>query len=809
MVVRGAADRMAVAARRLAPIALPFILAVVLFAPATVGGKVLSASDLALFSPPFRQPPGTAPENPLQFDAGYVFEPDGLQVRRALRDVRLPLWTPWLSTGRPLLAAQQSAPLFPLTWIGVIFPYWESLAWIAVLKLTLAALGTILLARALGLRLGAALLGGIAFGFGTYLVDWLSHPHTNAYVVMPWLFLFADRLARTGEARDALCLGGLLGLAYLGGQPESSLLVTLPTAAWFVHRLLATRSARRQVLSKVALAGGALVLGLGLGAVMILPLVEALRESSETSRAGPPLPIRVAASIFFPEFWGRPDRVEVPGPVNFTERTLYVGVLPTLLAGAGLVARRPRGPQLFCAGLAVAALAVALDTGPIASVAADLPVLDRVNITRSLVLASFAMAMLAAFGFERLLAGTAAERRRMLVAAVILGVVPALVAFGANPTWLGDLADGFRRLLGGDPPPTEDVLAVASVLRWLLFAVAGLAFLAGLTLSHWPRAALIGAAGALVTADLLVMGWGYNPAITKEQASPATPPAVQVMRQLTDGGGRVVGIEGLEPNTASRWRLADARGHEQPSVERTGRLWYALGGGASASTEAVAPQNPRTPLLLDVFGVQAVLLAPSALRDSELVGAPSLRNDPIAYARQDGVVLEHPSALPPAFVAYSWRPSSGPDESVAMMAFGTSRQARDEPVIETPEAAPSGAARPASPARVVSRSDTEVTVEVRARAAGQLVLLDAFYPGWRAEVDGRSTPIRAANGAFRAVAVEPGRHEVRFSYRPASVVVGGAISIAAMAILVTGLLLSRRKTVREKVRASDPVPSPR
>src|SRR5919108_2729128 len=208
------------AARQLAPVAAPLVLAVVLFAPATIGGKVLSASDLPLYSAPFLdQPPGSAPENAHQFDSAYVFEPDGLLVRDALRDGRLPVWTQWLSAGRPLLAAQQSAPLFPLTWIGVIFPYWEALAWIAVLKLTLAGLGTVLLARALGLGLWPALLGGIAFGFGTYLVDWLSHPHANAYVVLPWLFLFADRLCRTRRAMEACGLGGLLGLAYLGGQP--------------------------------------------------------------------------------------------------------------------------------------------------------------------------------------------------------------------------------------------------------------------------------------------------------------------------------------------------------------------------------------------------------------------------------------------------------------------------------------------------------------------------------------------------------------------------------------------------------------
>jgi hypothetical protein len=796
MAPRRARHRWAAAGRRFAPVAVPFLLAVVLLAPATLGGNVLSAADLTHFEAPFPPPPaGVEPENELQFDSAFVFEPDGLRVREALREGRLPVWAPWLTAGRPLLAAQQSAPLFPLTWIGVVFPYWESLVWIAVLKLTLAALGTVLLARALGLALGPALLAGIAFGFGTYLVDWLLHPHANAYVVLPWLFLTAHRLARTGSIGAAAALGGALGVAQLGGQPESSLLVTLATVGWFIHRLLAERPPRPEAIGRAALGAGAAVLGLALGAVMLLPLIDALRESGETSRSGAPLPLRGSASLFFPEFWGRPDRGEVPGPVNFTERTIYVGVLPTLLAAMGLVTRRPRGSQLFFAALAAAALVAALDVGPVASVIRDLPVLDRININRSLVLASFAIAMLAAFGLDRLLAGTAAERRRMLVAAGVAGLLPAVAALAANPSWLGDIRDGARRLLGLDTPLTDDVVALASVLRWLVLAVLGLALLVAFT--RWPgrRAALVAAACALAVVDLLVMGWGYNPAISKEQADPPTPPAVDVMRRLTADGGRVVGIDALEPNMASRWELSDARGHEQPPVERTTRLWYALGGGASPSTLAVVPQDRRTPRLLDLFGVRAVLLDRSALRGTELIGAPPLQYDPIAYNGAGGVVLEHRSALPPAFVAYRWRRSANLNESLLHLALGTSSQAREDPVIET-DALPTGPPLPATPARVVARSDTSVTVAVRARAPGQLVLLDTFYPRWRAEVDGRDSPIRAANGAFRAVAVTAGRHEVRFFYRPASVLMGGAISIFALVVLMACVVLTRSKRRR-------------
>ena len=139
------------------------------------------------------------------------------------------------------------------------------------------------------------------------------------------------------------------------------------------------------------------MLGAGLAAVILLPLLEAINHAFASSRSQPPLPPSSIIALFFPKYWG----ILGGGPVNFAERTAYVGALPTLLAAAGLAARRPRGPQLFFAGLAVVSLAVALDTGPFGHAIHRLPVLDHANLVRVLVLASFAVAMLAAFGLQQ------------------------------------------------------------------------------------------------------------------------------------------------------------------------------------------------------------------------------------------------------------------------------------------------------------------------------------------------------------------------------------------------------------------------
>ena len=747
----------------------------------------MSASDVVLFSPPFPpQSTGAVPENPMQFDSAYVFEPDGLLVREALREGRLPLWAPELGAGWPLLATQQSAPLYPLNWIGVVFPYWESLAWIALLKLGLAGLGAFLLGRALGLRRGPALLGGVGFAFGTYLVVWLMHPHVNAYVLLPWLLFLGERLARSGSVPDAAALAGVLGIAFLGGHPASALIVAIAAAAWIAYRIAALDLSRPAAARRAGLAAAAGLLGAAIGAVMLLPLFEALGQSWNYSRSQPPLPIRSGLSLFFPEYWGRADRGPDLGPLNFTERTIYAGAVPAILAVAGLAARRPSGPQFFFAGLALAGLLLALDTGPIASAAGSLPVLDEIQLHRVLVLVLFGIAMLGAFGLQRLLDATPVERRRMLIAGALTALVPVLVVLLVNLSAVDELGGAVERLVGVTSPASNDALIMQSLLRWLLPALAAVALLAFALGRRRSSTLVAGVALAVTAIDLLAMGWGYNPAIPKAQADPPAPAPVEAMQRVSDGGERVTGIGGLVPNTASRWGLFDARGHEQPVVERTILLWFGLGGVVGDGTVAVDPQDPKSRLLLDVFGVRAVLTPPGA---GPL--PPGLRGSRVEYGGPGGNVLERPAPLPPAFVAYSWRPSAGLDESILHVGLGSAKQARDQPAIETAVQAPQGPPLPATPARVVERSDTEVVVEVDARRAGQLVLLDTYYTGWEAEVDGEDAEIRPANGAFRAVPVGAGRHEVRFDYRPASVAAGGITTLVALLVVLAGLAWPR------------------
>jgi hypothetical protein len=81
-----------------------------------------------------------------------------------------------------------------------------------------------------------------------------------------------------------------------------------------------------------------------------------------------------------------------------------------------------------------------------------------------------------------------------------------------------------------------------------------------------------------------------------------------------------------------------------------------------------------------------------------------------------------------------------------------------------------------------------VAVDVDEGPAGFLVLTDVWYPGWVCTVDGVDRPVRRANFLFRAVELPPGRHEVIFTFAPASYRRGRLVSAAVLGLVGVVLL---------------------
>ncbi|PYQ38143.1 MAG: hypothetical protein DMF77_24865 [Acidobacteria bacterium] len=98
-----------------------------------------------------------------------------------------------------------------------------------------------------------------------------------------------------------------------------------------------------------------------------------------------------------------------------------------------------------------------------------------------------------------------------------------------------------------------------------------------------------------------------------------------------------------------------------------------------------------------------------------------------------------------------------------------------------PPGATDGDTPPAHLEGLIERPD-HLRASVEAGRPAWFVWVSAYDPGWRATVDGHPAPVLIANHAFMAVGLPAGSHVVELRYRPRSVALGSAASLAGLAI---------------------------
>jgi hypothetical protein len=782
-------------------------LALVTVAPALLPGHTLSASDYLWGATPWEglRPDGVREfgANPELADSVAAFQPFAQEVRERAPD--MPLWNPHVMAGRPLHANAQSAAFSPFTLPSLVLPFWWSLGVVAALKLWCAAFGTYLLARALGQRVGGALLAGLAFGFGLYFVTWLSWPLTSVWALLPWLLLAVDRCVRSPRAGPVALLALVVALQFFGGHPESSFHCMVVAALFAV-----LRASREGWRSLWAVAAG-LAAGGALAAVALLPFLELLRDSGDIAdRAGRTanrIEARFVLALALPEYWGRPTQSSVITFINV--RAFYVGALPLLLA---VIALRPVRERVAVAAAGVGALLVVFGVQPLFGIVTALPGFAQAHNTRLAVVGCLALALLAGWGLDDLSERLDLARRRRAAVLAVAGVllaIPVLVVVIEHSSTFRAVGDAIEvAWLFADSPTEVDnplheaVIPLAALIAWLTLAGAAVALLA---LRLWQRVgvtAFLAAALVLVCIDLFRAGMGYNPAIDRDRASVPATPAIRLLQE--QGLARFVSTQEIPQNVIPmRFGVQEARGYDVPIVRRFDRLWRREVDPRSEGVAAglldipleLREVSPRALRALRLLGVTHILQGATG-RAATPPYRPEAPPPPLSapgltevYSGPDARVHRLDGAMPRAWVAGAQEVVDG--DEAALDAISAPRfDARATVVTEERiEGVPEGGGTEAGAAEIVEYGPEQVTVRARASRAGVLVLSDVDYPGWKAKVDGRDAPIERVDYLLRGVRLEPGPHTVEFAYEPLSWRVGLIVSV--LALLALGAALAR------------------
>ncbi len=790
-------------------------------------------------------------------DLTMFFWPRHLWIRSRLLAGGWPMWDPYAAAGQAIFPdALNQMFLPPVLLLRALFPAVVGFNLIVVAPFPLAAIGAWLFFRR-RVSDGAATLGAVVFAASGAVISTSNFPNLSWSIAwMPWILWAVDRDQWAPSIRTFTLVAVFVALQMLSGEPVTMMGTMALVVAYIVSGAgyAGSTGARIGALARVV---GAMAAAGVVSAVQLVPMTLAAQESQRGLLKANyfwslhPLWLleSVLPHVFGHSYFGYDQQMPWLRPLNSGRDpffySLYVGPVVLLLSMLGALAG-PRRWRIFW--FVVVVVAVVLSFGDYTPV---YPALQQiVPVVRSFrfpvkffLFASLGLAALvanAAQGLQlrassrdsamperwavRVMIGTGLAAGAALVA--LIGLVLVVPFTGARAFHaLGVMVDvtdpvaGAAFLFDSVPP-------VATRVLFLLTASALLAYLGWVARreAKLARPLLFG----LAMIELLAANADLNPVLPASQLGPPSWTAA-VRAHPADRfyfGGKFRGtlIEHDIDMPRAQWRpprgfnVEEGRAVMMANLVMTPAAWGVrelmsydlpvLWPIERAYAEDRFEKSTRDERLrfLSRGGVRYRLLGAPPLPDIEPVqpvgeNFPGMAVYECAPETRRAYVVESALVLPDVKAQLS-------------RLFDESFEAESSVMLERPAPAFAGARGEPAPASARITHDTAHEVVVEASAGpqgGYLVLLDSYDPYWRVEADGQPAPLLRANALYRAVYLAPGRHAVRFAYRPTPLYLCAAASgFAVLALAFLALRGPRRD--RDAVRVggaqapSEPTP---
>jgi hypothetical protein len=360
-------------------------------------------------------------------DTYHYFYPYWDARNEAFRAGELPLWTPDIFMGAPLLADPQIGTFYPPNWLMTPFTAPDGIRYSILLHVFWACLGTFFLFRRL---ISSAILPAITaaaiFGLGGYIgahVEQINQLQGLAW--LPWLMYLLHRLLE-GEWRVfwLLLLAMAWALQIFSGHTQTTFLSGIAMGLYgisFKHSAVSGQQRRfRAILSNLLLLAAAAIVAILLAIPQLLPTLELIGMSNR----GSGLNANEATAFSLPPWYlGRALLPSYDGQL-FGEFINYIGVIGLLLAAYGVMSSIKDKRLWIWVGLALLGLFFAFGrANPIYVWLAELPFFNFFRVpARWMALYALAMAMLAGYGVSAL--GARIDWRRLVLPILfVLGLI--------------------------------------------------------------------------------------------------------------------------------------------------------------------------------------------------------------------------------------------------------------------------------------------------------------------------------------------------------------------------------------------------
>ena len=722
-----------------------------------------------------------------QYVAGYGFRLFGAEMFRATG--RIPEWNPYLFGGLPYIAAQHGDIFYPTAWLRWFLPIDTAMNLGFFAHIVLAGVTMYAFLRALRVSWAGALVGGLAYELSGIVASLVRPGHDGKLFVSalaPLALLAVLRAVRDRRPRGYGLLALTVGLCMLSPHYQMTYSRVVATGLWTLY--LGCRDPARPASLRwpreVGLVFGAVLLGLGIAAIQVLPFVQYVPYSPRGT-GGPSggwdyailfsMPPEELVTTVLPQFngvlegyWGR----------NFFKlHTEYLGAVVVVLAAMGVGDRSRRRAVQALGAIAILFLLISFG-GYTPFYRLWYEVMPMMKKVRAPGMAFFLVALpvtaLTGFGADRLLRGEV-PRRALVAPIAVLGVLALLGLAGVLQS-VGSLFAGAEQAarLAANAPALQ-----AGALRLLVIVLLGGAALWAVWSGRLRGASAVAALAVAVTGDLWSIDRQFfvfrEPAAELFRDDAVTSRLRQERKPF-----RVLDVGVYQGSYLMAHDIQTMLGYHGNEI----RYYDELLGGKGHWRYA---GNPN---LIDLLAVKFLLLPEAQTVPgfhqvlgpvTTTPGTPAIlleRDTMPPYAR----VVAGAAKLPEDQVAPAVIDPRFPYNSIALY---------PDTASVTPEPIRGGQVPAAAPVHATvanwAPGQMRVTLEGAAAKPTYLIIGENWYPDWHATVDGKPAPLHRADHTLLSVVLPPGAREVTLRFASAAYAKGKLVTFAAL--LVTLALL--------------------
>lgn len=669
----------------------------------------------------------------------------------SISNLQLPIWNPYEMTGKPLIGNFQSGVFYPLNILLFIKPFYLSWSLFIMLQVFLSGIFLYLYLKNFNLDKRAIFLGVIAYcfsGFSTSWFEWGNILHTALW--LPLILLSIDKILAV-KKKEKIFIWSLIFLfslvsSFLSGHLQIFFYLFVFSSIYFLSRWIQFGLKLKSVFWFL----GMCVLFLALTVVQWLPALNFILLSARSidqaswMREGWFIPWQHLIQFVVPDFFGNPTTLNYWGIWNYAEFTGYVGIVPFIVAILCMFSRIDKKTLFFGTSFFVS-LFFALPTyfAKIPYIL-NIPFIASSQPTRLIFITCFSLSILAALGLDYFFKNYKELKKHIVVLFFFFLIIFSsiwffvLYAYSYFPLLIDDILVAKRNLI------------IPSVTFISFFSLIFLFYILKKKYIYINIISII--IVVILIFDMHRFFTKFNAFSDKKYFFPSTS-VINYLKKNNDifriasNDSRI-----FPPNFSSYYKIQSIEGYDPLYLLSYAELIAAAERGKPeidppfGFNRIITPHNIESKII-DLLNVKYILSL-NELKSNSLKKV---------FSEGQTIIYENKEVFDRAFYVEDVNVENDKHEAIKKI---FSLDLRKTAIVQASDL--ENRKFSVGSVFVKEYNENNFLLETNNNEEGFLVVTDAYYPTWKAQIDGKIVKVYKTNYAFRGIVVPRGKHKIKF-----------------------------------------------